>query len=665
VIALPQAWSWLLQLALASGVIYLFLLIARQSRGNRVVRALVTGGTTAVVALWGLTETLALVELQHLLSSVTGFVVVVLAIVFQPELRRALGQLARLGASMSGRALEVAAIAEIAAAAQSMARRRRGALVSFERETSLDPWIERGVTIDARIDRHLVESLFEPSGALHDGGVVVRGDRIVAASCVFPLTESQGLAQQYGTRHRAAIGLSEETDSVTLVVSEETGRISIANDGKLIGPIAAADLESELAAALGFGGSTAKPAAPDSLFARAAALARHVVRDGYWVAVSTVLAAGLLYVAHEQVAFEDDVRFELVAARAADIDSTDPAVRERLVARPGRILVVLEPTTHDFSGEDLPRELDLVVSGSRSSIERFRREAAGELRVTNTADPVVLEPALLDWNTDTLGLGLRWRVDRPTRLTFLRVGGREFELTAAMLPIGAGAVLPSIAVDPVRTAFHPPRVMLDGPVETLDVIASEGSGALFAPLELGKEPVPDARYPLVLAERWTSAGVRLSTAVEAQPLVSRSRRTWTLGDVEIAVVCMDPERAEELEGWSLAASNQTARFQVEAIGVLPVDAGEEAIAALVTRLSTFVEQNVVAYVDVSEIPVGASSSESRTARLGVKYFLRRELMEPETRAELALEAATLSSWSDLNVELSSEPQVVLELASGT
>jgi hypothetical protein len=177
--------------------------------------------------------------------------------------------------------------------------------------------------------------------------------------------------------------------------------------------------------------------------------------------------------------------------------------------------------------------------------------------------------------------------------------------------------------------------------------------------------VPDARYPLVLAERWTSAGVRLSTAVEAQPLVSRSRRTWTLGDVEIAVVCMDPERAEELEGWSLAASNQTARFQVEAIGVLPVDAGEEAIAALVTRLSTFVEQNVVAYVDVSEIPVGASSSESRTARLGVKYFLRRELMEPETRAELALEAATLSSWSDLNVELSSEPQVVLELASGT
>jgi diadenylate cyclase len=664
VIGLPQVWSWALQLVLASAVIYLFLLIARQSRGNRVVRVLVTGGTTAVVGLWGLTETLALVELQHLLSSVTGFVVVVLAIVFQPELRRALSHLSRLGATIGGRQLEEEAVVQIAAAAQSLARRRRGALIAFERESSLEPWCERGVQLEARVDKLLLESVFEPSSALHDGGVVVRGDRMVAASCVFPLTENTELAQSHGTRHRAALGLSEETDAVALVVSEETGRISLASDGTLVGPVPPTELESELRSALGIARSGTQKSADDGLAGRLGRLARQLTRDVYWVVVSAVLAAGLIFVAHEQVALEDDVRFDLITARASDLDSTDPSVRERLAARAGRIVVILEASDHDFAVASLPRELDLVVSGSRSRIERFRSEASAELRITSAEAPVLLEPSLLDWNTDTLGLEMRWRGDRATRLSFVRVAGRAVEFAPRMLPLAADGVAEIVTVDAEGTLFHPPVVELHGPVEALDRIEAADAPPLFAPLELPKEPEPGARYALAVAPEWAANGVVLAVPVEAEPRVGYTFESFRQESVEIAVVCMAPERAEELAGWKLSATNQTARFTIDAIGIRPSAASKEDVAALVTRLSTFVRSNLVAYVDLSELPPGASAGEARTARLGVKYFMRRDLTDPEVLAELKLEAASLGPWSELVVTLQSEPEVVLEHAGG-
>lgn len=663
-IGLPQIWSWVLQLVLASAGIYLFLLIARQSRGNRVVRVLVTGGTAAVVGLWGLTETLALVELQHLLSSITGFVVVVLAIVFQPELRRALSHISRLGATIGGRRLEEEAVVRIAAAAQSLARRRRGALIAFERESSLEPWCERGVQLEARVDKLLLESVFEPSSALHDGGVVVRGDRIVAASCVFPLTENTELAQSHGTRHRAALGLSEETDAVALVVSEETGRISLASDGTLVGPVPPTELESELRSALGIDRSDSAKSVDDGFVGRLGRLVRHLARDGYWVVVSTVLAAGLIFVAHEQVALDDEVRFDLVTARAADLDSSDPEVRERLAKRPGRIVVVLESTDHDFATSNLPRELDLLVSGSRARIERFRDEATGELRVTSTDDPVVLEPSLLDWNTDTLGLEMRWRDDRQTLLSFVRVAGRAVEFAPRMVPLATENVAAIVTVDEKGTLFHPPVVELHGPIEALDRIEAVDAPPLFAPLTLPHEPAPGARYPLAIAQEWADLGVVLATAVEAEPRVGHTIETFRQESVEIAVVCMVPERAEELAGWKLSATNQTARFAVDAIGILPYSASKDEVAALVTRLSTFVRSNLVAYVDLSELPPGASAGEARTARLGVKYFMRRALTDPAVLSELKLDAASLGPWSELLVTLQSEPEVVLEHAGG-
>ena len=114
-----------------------------------------------------------------------------------------------------------------------MASRRQGALIAFPRDTPLEPYVQNAVLIDAEVRRLLIDGIFHPGSALHDGGVVIIGDRIAAAACIFPLTENPDLGKSVGTRHRAALGLTEETDSIVLVVSEETGAISIAHDGQL------------------------------------------------------------------------------------------------------------------------------------------------------------------------------------------------------------------------------------------------------------------------------------------------------------------------------------------------------------------------------------------------------------------------------------------------
>ena len=121
----------------------------------------------------------------------------------------------------------------VATTADDLSRNKIGALMVFERETGLDDYIETGIPIDGLISTALFENIFIPNTPLHDGAVIIRGDRIAAASCLLPLTEARNLSQELGTRHRAAIGLSEQTDALVLVVSEETGTISLARGGAL------------------------------------------------------------------------------------------------------------------------------------------------------------------------------------------------------------------------------------------------------------------------------------------------------------------------------------------------------------------------------------------------------------------------------------------------
>lgn len=194
-------------------------------------------GLLMLVAITFISKWLNLYVINWLLEKFMTMLMFALPVVFQPELRRALEQIGRgklFRRSTVLNEIQVETMLEaVATTADDLSRRKIGALIVFERETGLGDYIETGIPIDGLISTALFENIFIPNTPLHDGAVIIRGDRIAAASCLLPLTEARNLSQELGTRHRAAIGLSEQTDALVLVVSEETGAISLARGGGL------------------------------------------------------------------------------------------------------------------------------------------------------------------------------------------------------------------------------------------------------------------------------------------------------------------------------------------------------------------------------------------------------------------------------------------------
>jgi diadenylate cyclase len=218
--------------ATALVVYYVLLLI----RGTRAVPILF--GVAVIVALFSLANLLHLLELATILQFALVGTAVALPIVFQPELRRLLERLGRGG--MLARRENVddphtleEGIAILAHAAVILSRNRVGALVAIEGTTGLREFVESGTRLDARLSLELLLSIFTPESPLHDGAAILRGNLVEAAGCFLPLSESVQSGRHLGTRHRAALGLSEQTDAVLLVVSEQTGAISVARTGKL------------------------------------------------------------------------------------------------------------------------------------------------------------------------------------------------------------------------------------------------------------------------------------------------------------------------------------------------------------------------------------------------------------------------------------------------
>ena len=214
-------------LVLAVAFYYLFVFF----RGTRGAQMLV-GLTILLVVLMGSTHLLQWAELNFILSKFSVGFAVALLIIFQPEIRRALAELGKQPV-FSGSVERRSVIDHVVQAAQEMAEHRIGALIALEREIGTRPVQETGTLLDAPVVPELLTSIFYPHTPLHDGGVIISGNRIKAAGCVFPLSYKEDLHKTLGTRHRAAIGLSEETDAVVVVVSEETGTISVSYGGRL------------------------------------------------------------------------------------------------------------------------------------------------------------------------------------------------------------------------------------------------------------------------------------------------------------------------------------------------------------------------------------------------------------------------------------------------
>ena len=228
-------------------ILYELILLTRHTRGSALLKGLFL---LLVIAL--ISSMVGLVSLNWLLQSVLQYGTIALVILFQPELRKALEKMGRSrlmtkGSQHRGIADERdTLIAEIMQTISDLSRRKVGALIVFERQTGLEDVIETGTRLNAAISAPLLENIFEPNTPLHDGAVVIRDSIIEAAACILPLAEASGLSRELGTRHRAAIGISENTDAIVLVVSEETGIISMARDGMLTRPMTSRDLKELL-----------------------------------------------------------------------------------------------------------------------------------------------------------------------------------------------------------------------------------------------------------------------------------------------------------------------------------------------------------------------------------------------------------------------------------
>ena len=235
----------IIDIAVVAYFLYRIYLLLKNTRAATLVKGLIVLVLFMLISKW-----LNLHVISWLLEKSMTVIMVALPVVFQPELRRALEQIGRGRLFHKGSELDEQEMEEmlssVANATVIMSRRKEGALMVFERETGLEERIETGVAVDGLISDSLLLNIFEKDTPLHDGAVIIRGKRIVAASCLLPLTENRNLSQELGTRHRAAIGISEQSDAVVLVVSEETGAVSIARNGELMRYLTADDVKEIL-----------------------------------------------------------------------------------------------------------------------------------------------------------------------------------------------------------------------------------------------------------------------------------------------------------------------------------------------------------------------------------------------------------------------------------
>ena len=218
-----------IDILLVASLIYQCLMVVRGTRAGHIL-----AGILVMMLLYGIALWAGLEALRSVLSFIVPYLGIAIIVLFQSEIRRTLARIGRkrwFGLARGFQAPESAG--EILFAVELLAEKKIGALIVIERDIGLRTFVESGVRLDAHISRDLLLSIFQPGLPLHDGAVIVQKDHIAAAACFLPLTTNPALSVQLGTRHRAAIGITEEADCLTLVVSEETGRISVAAFGEL------------------------------------------------------------------------------------------------------------------------------------------------------------------------------------------------------------------------------------------------------------------------------------------------------------------------------------------------------------------------------------------------------------------------------------------------
>lgn len=224
---LHPTWRDALEIALVSFVLYRVLLLFQRTRAVRILL-----GLAVLVVTYALAYVLKLGMITYILGLVFQYGAIALLIVFQPELRAALAQLGRTRRFFLQLGDEAVA-EEVTKAAERLSALGIGAIIALERQVRTDEYLSTGAEMQARVNSDLLVTIFTPYSPLHDGAVIIRGDTIIAAGCILPLSQASVLDRSLGTRHRSALGLAEETDAIVVIVSEETSSISLAAHGQL------------------------------------------------------------------------------------------------------------------------------------------------------------------------------------------------------------------------------------------------------------------------------------------------------------------------------------------------------------------------------------------------------------------------------------------------
>lgn len=240
-----NVWRPAVEILILTVAIYFSLRFIRGTRGAPVV----TGFLVLLLAFALVTYLLDLQVLQYLLGAFSAFFILAVLVLFQPELRRMLAGLGNLPLLATVRE-QRENIEVIIQTVERLSEVRIGALIAIEQSIHLQEVVESGIIVDCEATPEMLETIFFPNNAVHDGGVIIKGDRIAYAACIFPLTQRQGLNKSLGTRHRAALGLSEETDAMVVVVSEETGAASYAYKGQLMRGVTLEELRAFLTSVL-------------------------------------------------------------------------------------------------------------------------------------------------------------------------------------------------------------------------------------------------------------------------------------------------------------------------------------------------------------------------------------------------------------------------------
>jgi len=605
---LEQPYNWILQVAILSTGIYIFLRFLQTTRGSGLLRGLLVAFLFGAIGLWGLSRYLQFEELNHIIEGVTPYVAVILAILFQPELRRAiarLGQQNRLAQMFKSGQKEM--VTRVSNAAIAMGKRRHGALIAFQQETPLDAWTNNAVHVDAEVSATLLEGIFHPGASMHDGAVVIEGDRVVAAACLFPLSENIQLSKSTGTRHRAALGLTEETDAVTLTVSEETGQISIARQGFFSRDIRPADVEAALRDALGLPSGDEDPIHTGPTWAGfVAAVKAFFTEDVLRKAISLALASGMIYLAHQDIVVTKT--YSLQVAEADPGASATPNPGTLKIRLPESRFHLLSPT-----GGSL---LEVTTRGTQATHDRLRG-FGGVLDVPIDVPEGTFDIAIDDvtWSQGTSELEISWARSRTPELRVEQYVRHTFDLAASHVTVDTTKLDPHFVARTEDLEFGRTNITIEGPREAIEGIRGDALPFSLEPIVIQSTDRAPRRELLGLSPEMVDERISIVGAPQVAVVLPIEPVLVPLQGIErdIKVVNLDVLSTVDPGAWTIEQGGQKATFDLRTAGLFDSPVDTPAYTQTYQMIQAYAQENLKAYVDVSDLAAGTETVPVRWA----------------------------------------------------